>query len=92
MTEGVSGSSCDQGIEWGEAVGQVAFGVGEGKAFQVEKEQVPKWCARGSRTRNKASIAFPFLPAFLLEFIFEVQPYPITTYLRGQEKSRAGDY
>lgn len=42
------------------------------KLFQVEKQQVPKLCARGSRTRNEASLAFPFLPAFPSKFIFEV--------------------
>lgn len=42
-----------------------------GNLFQVEGQQMPRLCSLGSRTRNKASMAFPFLPTFPLEFTFE---------------------
>jgi len=46
-----------------------------GKLFQVEGQQMPELCCMGSRARNKASMAFPFLHACPLEFILRCSPH-----------------
>ena len=45
-----------------------------GKLFQVDGQQMPELCCMGSRARKKASMAFPFLRPFPLEFILRCSP------------------